>query len=366
MLIKKNYKKDKIIHISGPRQVGKTTLLKQIKKIFINPVLWLNGDESDVRAIMENPTSTKLKEIIGNNKTLVIDEAQRIPDIGIVLKLIKDNISGIKIIVTGSSAFDLANKINEPLTGRKIDLFLFPLSFKELVNNTSIIEEKRLLEHRMIYGYYPEVVTNPGNEKEILKGLTDGYLYKDLLAIEYIKKPSIIEKLLKALALRIGNEVSYYELSQLIGADKETIERYLNYLEQAYVIYRLDSFSRNLRNEIKKGKKIYFYDNGIRNALIRNFNPLALRQDTGALWENYVITERMKSIEYKGLWNNKYFWRSTSQQEIDYVEETDGKINAFEFKWKECKVKVPPQWKIAYPEASFEVINNQNYEKWIQ
>lgn len=316
--------------------------------------------------MMDKPTSTRLKNIIGNNKTLVIDEAQRISEIEIVLKLIKDNIFGVKVIVTGSSAFDFANKINEPLTGRKIDFFLFPLSFNEMVENTSIIEEKRLLEHRMIYGYYPEVVSLSGDENEVLKSLTDAYLYKDLFALEYIKKPSIIEKLLQALALQIGNEVSYNELSQIVGADKETVERYINYLEQAYVIYRLDSFCRNLRNEIKKGKKIYFYDNGIRNALIRNFNPLTLRQDTGALWENFIITERMKKMQYQRVWINKYFWRTIAQQEIDYIEEMNGVLYAYEFKWNsKRKVSLPESFNKAYPKSMFQSINKDNYSDFI-
>lgn len=366
-ILEKHLKKDKIIHIPGPRQVGKTTLLKEIEKHLTQPVLWLNGDESDIKAMFENPTSTKLKKMIGKNKSIIIDEAQRIPDIGIVLKLIKDNISGIHVLVTGSSAFDLANKINEPLTGRKTELFLFPLSFNEMVESTSLIEEKRLLEHRMIYGYYPEVVTSPGEEKEVLKRLTDAYLYKDLFALEYIKKPGIIEKLLQAIALQVGNEVSFNELSQLLGADKETIERYLNYLEQAYVVFRLDSYSRNLRNEIKKGKKIYFYDNGIRNALIRNFNPLSLRQDTGALWENFLICERMKTNHYSEKWLNQYFWRTTTQQEIDYIEEIDGKQYAFEFKWNaKRKAGLPESFHKAYPNAVFQSINKENYTDFIQ
>jgi len=356
----------KIIHIPGPRQVGKTTLLKQLEPFLQKPILWLNGDETDIRAMLEKPTSTLLKKLIGNHKTLIIDEAQRIYDIGIVLKLIIDNISNVKVIVTGSSAFELANRINEPLTGRKIDYFLFPLSFTEMVENTNLLEESRLLEHRLVYGYYPEVVTSSESEKEVLKRLSDAYLYKDIFAIEYLKKPVIIEKLLQALAFQIGNEVSYTELSQLIGADKETIERYIRYLEQAYIIYRLDSYSKNLRNEIKRGKKIYFYDNGIRNAIIRNFNPLTLRQDTGALWENFLITERLKRNQYEGKWINKYFWRTMAQHEIDYIEETEGVLYAFEFKWNpKRQVSLPEIFKKAYPDSVFQSINKENYQDFI-
>jgi len=240
------------------------------------------------------------------------------------------------------------------------------LSFTEMVENTNLLEESRLLEHRLVYGYYPEVVTSSESEKEVLKRLSDAYLYKDIFAIEYLKKPVIIEKLLQALAFQIGNEVSYTELSQLIGADKETIERYIRYLEQAYIIYRLDSYSKNLRNEIKRGKKIYFYDNGIRNAIIRNFNPLTLRQDTGALWENFLITERLKRNQYEGKWINKYFWRTMAQHEIDYIEETEGVLYAFEFKWNpKRQVSLPEIFKKAYPDSVFQSINKENYQDFI-
>jgi len=364
--IREQLKKHKIIHIPGPRQVGKTTLLSRISSYLENPILWLNGDETDVRTMLENPTSTQLKQIIGNNKTLIIDEAQRIQEIGIVLKLITDNIKTVNVIVTGSSAFELSAKINEPLTGRKIEMFLFPVSFSEMVENSSFLEETRLLEHRMIYGYYPEVIISPGEEKRVLKSLTDAFLYKDLFALEYIKKPGIIEKLLQALALQLGNEVSYNELSCLIGADKETVERYINYLEQAYIVFKLDSLSRNLRNEIKKGKKIYFYDNGIRNSLIKNFNPLSLRNDTGHLWENFIISERIKKINYTDQWVNKYFWRTVAQQEIDYIEEKDGVLYAFEFKWTEKKkAKFPESFNKAYPGSKFNIVNKENYFDFI-
>jgi len=364
--IREQLKKQKIIHIPGPRQVGKTTLLSRISSYLENPVLWLNGDESDVRTMLDNPTSTRLKQIIGNNKTLIIDEAQRVREIGIVLKLINDNIKSVNVIVTGSSAFELSAKINEPLTGRKIEMFLFPVSFSEMVENSSFLEETRLLEHRLIYGYYPEVVISAGEEKRVLKSLTDAFLYKDLFALEYIKKPGIIEKLLQALALQLGNEVSYNELSGLVGVDKETVERYINYLEQAYIVFKLDSLSRNVRNEIKKGKKIYFYDNGIRNSLIKNFNPLSLRNDIGHLWENFIISERIKKINYTDQWVNKYFWRTVAQQEIDYIEEKDGILYAFEFKWNEKKkVKFPESFNKAYPGSKFNVVNKENYFDFI-
>ena len=272
----------------------------------------------------------------------------------------------LNIIVSGSSAFELSSKINEPLTGRKIDLFLYPLSFDEMVNHTSLIEEKRLLENRIIYGCYPEVITSVGNEKNILKGLTDAYLYKDIFALGYIKKPNLIEKLLQALALQLGSEVSYNELSRLVGANNETVETYINYLEQAYVVFKLNSFRRYYRNEIKKGKKIYFYDTGIRNAIIKNFNPLSLRADKGALWENYLIVERAKKNSYNNIWLNSYFWRTTTQSEIDYIEERDGTLFCYEFKWNpKKKPKISKAFLNQYPQSKFEFIHKDNYDQFI-
>ncbi len=364
--IRANFGRGKIIHIPGPRQVGKTTLLKRIAKDAADDVLWLNGDESDVRELFSDPTSTRLQGIIGKNKLVIIDEAQRIQDIGLALKLIIDNFHGLQVIASGSSAFEMAERINEPLTGRKIEMFLYPLSFGEMAAHTSILEEKRMLEHRMIYGYYPEVVTSPAEEKEVLKRLTDAYLYKDVLAYEKLKKTNLIEKLLQALALQLGSQVSYNELGQLLGVDNQTIERYIHILEKAYVVFCLPSLSRNLRNELKKSRKVYFYDNGIRNALIRNFNPLALRQDTGALWENFLLSERMKFTDYKGIWMNRYFWRTRTQQEIDYIEEYSGKLHAFEFKWNQKQKKnVPKAFTDAYPESETMTISSNNYEGFI-
>jgi len=362
-----NIGKGKIIHIPGPRQVGKTTLLKKIENEAALPVLWLNGDEADVRELFVNPTSTRLNGIIGKNKLIIIDEAQRIQDIGLALKLIVDNFPGIQVIASGSSAFELADRINEPLTGRKIEMFLYPLSFEEMTGHTSLQEEKRMIEHRMIFGYYPEVVTSPAEEKEVLKSLTDAFLYKDILMYEKLKKPSLVEKLLQALALQLGNQVSYNELAQFLGVDNQTIERYINILEKAYVIFSLPSLSRNMRNELKKSHKIYFYDNGIRNALIRNFNPLGLRHDTGALWENFLLSERMKYMDYKGIWMNRYFWRTQTQQEIDYIEEYDGRLHAYEFKWNDKQRKIIPKaFMEAYPESETRVITSSNYEEFIQ
>lgn len=365
-IILENLGRNKILHIPGPRQVGKTTLLKKIANENNRSVLWLNGDEADVRELFTNVTSTEIKALTGRNELIIIDEAQRIMNIGITLKLLADNLPDKKVIATGSSALELANEINEPLTGRKTELFLFPLSFREMCEHTSTVEERRMLDHRIIYGYYPEVVTSPGKEKETLQRLTDAYLYKDILALDKVKRTSIIEKLLRALALQIGNQVSFNELGQIIGADNQTIERYIDVLEKAYVIFSLGSLSRNLRNELKKSRKIYFYDNGIRNALIRNFNPPELRQDIGALWENFLISERFKTITYKRMWMNRFFWRTLAQQEIDYIEEYEGKFYAFEFKWNEkAKGRISKAFTTAYPGSKAKIVTRNNFMDFI-
>ncbi len=358
--------KNKIIIIIGSRQVGKTTLSREIEKKLNVKSLWLNGDEPDSRNQLTNVTSTQLKSLIGNNKVVFIDEAQRITNIGLTLKLIADNLSDVQVIATGSSSFDLSNQIKEPLTGRKYEYFLFPLSFYELCDHSSQIEETRLLEHRMIYGYYPEIVTNPGEENLILNEVSESYLYKDVLATGKIKKPAALEKLLQAIALQLGKEVSFNELGQLIGVDNQTVERWVDILEKSFVVFRLRSLSRNVRNELKKARKIYFYDNGIRNAIIKNFNPLALRQDVGELWENFLISERMKYNQRHERLTNNFFWRSNTQKEIDFIEEYGGNIFAYEFKWNPNKaVKIPPGFVRLYPKAKTKIINRSNYTDFI-
>lgn len=349
--------------IMGARQVGKTTLLKQLFEGDDDGILWMSGDEPDVKGLFENITSSRLRAIIGNNRIVVIDEAQRINDIGIKLKLITDQIKDVQLLATGSSSFELANKINEPLTGRKWEYHLFPLSFTELVNNTNLLEEKRMVPHRMVYGSYPDVVTNPGKEISILRELTQSYLYKDILEFDRIHKPEKLSKLLQALAYQVGSEVSYSELGQLCGLDAKTVANYIAILEQAYIIFRLGSFSRNLRNELKHSRKIYFYDNGIRNALIGNFSQVENRADVGALFENYVIAECMKRKAYTMDYANSWFWRNTNKQEIDYIEEKDGKIKAFELKWNpRSRASLPLSFRNAYPDAEFTVINRDNIE----
>lgn len=362
--IKNDCFKGKIIHVAGARQTGKTTLLNSIIKDK-DKILWLNGDDADTRELFVKSNSTRLKELTTSYEIVVIDEAQRIENIGISLKIMADNIPGIQVIATGSSALELADKINEPLTGRKFEYFLFPISFNEMVQYHGSLAEERLLEQRMIYGYYPEVITS-GDEKATLKRLSDAYMYKDIFILENIKKPVIIEKLLQALALQIGSEVSTNELSQILGVDNKTVERYIDLLEKSYIIFRLNSLSRNQRNELKKSKKIYFYDLGIRNSLIRNFNPLHLRQDVGALWENYLIVERIKATTYGKLWCSKYFWRTHAGQEIDFIEEYDGVLHAYEFKWNaKTKLKVPKQFSESYPESKIEIITQENYIDFI-
>jgi predicted AAA+ superfamily ATPase len=356
----------KALIILGPRQSGKTTLTKQIQPRMQQPVLWWNGDEADVRSRLENATSTKLRSLIGKHKTLIIDEAQRIANIGIIIKLITDNLTGVKVIATGSSAFELANKINEPLTGRKWEFHLYPLSFGEMVEYHGQMEEMRMLDHRLVYGYYPEVVKQQGDEKELLNELASNYLYKDILTWENIQKPDKLEKLVQALSFQVGNEVSYHELGLMCGLNNETVEKYISLLEKAFIVFRLGSLSRNLRNEIKKSRKIYFYDNGIRNAVIHQFNPVNLRNDIGALWENFIISERMKYLEYQRIFANKYFWRTHAQQEIDYVEEKDGHLCAYEIKWrKKSTYKFPKSFIEAYPGGEYKIITPENFHEWL-
>ena len=358
--------KGKVILLLGARQVGKTTLVKKIINQYHNQALYLSGDEIDIREMLSNASSTQLKSVLGKNRLVIIDEAQRIPNIGITLKIMVDNFPDIQVIATGSSSFELADKIKEPLTGRKYEYTLFPLSYKEMVNHTSEIEENRLIEHRLIYGYYPEVVIKTGEEKETLRLLSENYLYKDIFTLETIKKPAILEKLIQALSLRLGNEVSYHEIGQLIGIDNQTVEKYIGLLEKAFIIFRLSSLSRNVRNELKKSRKIYFIDNGIRNAVIKNFNPLSLRQDTDTLWENFLISERMKANHYSGRWVNQYFWRTHAQQEIDYIEEYDGKLHAYEFKWNPTKrYRIPKTFLNAYPESETAIITKENFVDFI-
>lgn len=358
--------KGKAIIITGPRQVGKTTLLHAITKEASEQTLYLNCDEPDIRPMLENASSASLASLVGKNSLILIDEAQRVKNIGLTLKLLVDNFKDKQIIATGSSALELANEINEPLTGRKREYHLYPFSTAEMAQNTSALQENRLLEQRMVYGFYPDIVNSPGEAQQNLLELANNYLYKDVLSLQDVRKPALLERLLIALALQVGNEISYTEIGQTIGTDNKTIDRYVELLEKCFVVFQLGAFSRNLRNEIKKGKKIYFYDNGIRNAIIKNFSPLSLRQDTGALWENFLVSERKKYNHYTNHYVNSYFWRTHQQQEIDLIEETGGKIFGWEFKWNEnANVKLPSSFMEAYPGTAVEVVNRKNYMNFL-
>jgi predicted AAA+ superfamily ATPase len=363
--IQNNLPLKKAVVILGARQVGKTTLLQQLN-LEQEDTLVLNGDEPDVRELLTGINSSRLKNILGGKQNVIIDEAQLIPEIGITLKLISDQLKDVQLFVSGSSSIDLASKINEPLTGRKLEYQMYPVSFAEMVKHHGLLEERRQLPHRLTFGSYPEIITSPGNEVLLLKNIAGSYLFKDILSFGEIKKPVVLEKLLKALALQVGNEVSFNELSQIVGADKETVEKYIDLLEKAFIVFRLNALNRNVRNEIKKGKKIYFIDNGIRNAVIGNFMLWENRLDKGALWENYLVSERVKYLYYNGFYGSYYFWRTTQQQEIDYIEEQDGKFKVFEFKLSPKKqTKLSVTFKNAYLTDEYQTISMQNVEDFL-
>ena len=361
--------KGKVLLLIGPRQVGKTTLLKNILTSISSEkkVQFWNCDESDVRQFLSEANSAKLKSFVGNSDFIVIDEAQRVKEIGLTIKLLHDSFPNVQLAVTGSSSLDLSNSINEPLTGRKFEYNLFPFSTNELVNHTSMLEEMRLLKNRLVYGFYPDVVNNPGEEKEILTNIVNSYLYKDVFEFQDIRKSSVIEKLVQALALQVGSEVSFNELGNLLGIDTVTVQRYVDLLEKAYVIFHIRSFSRNVRNELKKSIKIYFYDNGVRNSVISNFSPVELRSDIGALWENFLISERIKNNTYHNKHAKYYFWRTTQKQEIDFIEEVDQNLFAYEFKYNPKKVnsKCPVTFSNNYPNVPFDVITSENYMDFV-
>jgi uncharacterized protein len=356
--------KGKVVIIYGARQVGKTTLVKDIIKKYSENAAYFNCDEPDVRMMLSDKTSTEIRAFFGNKKFIVLDEAQRIKNIGITLKLIVDNFPDIQIVATGSSSFELSDKIAEPLTGRKYEFHLYPFSWEELRQKFSDLESQRLFESRLVTGMYPEIALG-GEIVKNLKNLATSYSYKDVLEYQNIKNPEVLEKLLQALALQTGNEVSYNELASTVGVDKVTVSNYIQILEKAFIIFRLKPFSRNLRNELKKLRKIYFYDNGIRNALINNLNPLSLRQDVGALWENFLISERLKYNNNNGLDKNVYFWRTTAGQEINFLEDFEGKLSGYEFKWKKDTFRIPKSFGTAYPESQVKLINKENFKEFM-
>jgi predicted AAA+ superfamily ATPase len=358
--------KGKAIVILGPRQTGKTTLLEKAARDS-GEFLFIDCDDSLIRNQLENINTEGIRQILGKNKVVFIDEAQRVRNIGLVLKIITDKFKNVQLLVSGSSSLDLLGEINEPLTGRKWEYFLFPISWSELSNHFGHLKSLQQLETRMIFGMYPDVINNPGDEKEILRQLTGSYLYKDLLSLHGIRKPDLIEKLLKALALQIGNEVSYNELASVLQVDKKTVSNYLDLLEKAFIVFRLQPYSRNLRSEITTNRKIYFFDIGIRNALAANFNPLELRQDKGAIWENFLIAERMKKLQYSGIWANCFFWRTKQKQEIDYIEERDGKLFAYEFKWKLAKdPRFPKIFLETYPGSPTSIVTKENFSEFVK
>ena len=365
--LKSSLFKGKVILITGARQVGKTTLLRKLVQDSAVKSLWLNADEADIKMALENAnTSTELKTAFGNADLIIIDEAQQIKEIGKKLKLIVDSFPELQIIATGSSSFDLLQQSNEPLTGRKIEFKLFPLSFSEMAEHDSVLIEKRNLESRLLYGSYPEVINNPGRERQVLNEVVNSYLYQDILRYDGINKSSVIEKLVLALALQVGSEVSYNELSRSIGnISAATIEKYIDILEKAFVVFKLNALSRNVRNEIKKGKKIYFHDNGVRNSVINNFNTLSLRSDKGAMFENYLVSERVKRNHYNSHFTSIYFWRTFDQAEVDYIEEYGGALHAYEFKWTAGKNKIPATLANSYEIASTNFINSNNYNEFL-
>lgn len=361
--IKEKLSSGKAIVVVGARQVGKTTLLKEVLKD--KAFLFLDADDPSTRSLLQSPTTEQIKTIIGGYKYIFVDEAQRIPGIGLTLKIITDQFKDVQLFVSGSSSFDLGNELNEPLTGRKWEYELFPISWEEYEDKIGFVKSEQQLENRLLYGFYPEVLNNQGREREILKNLANSYLYRDILTFSSIRRPEVLEKLLQALALQMGSEVNYNELSQLVGINKVTVQKYIEILEKGYVIFRLNSFSRNLRNEIKQNRKIYFYDNGIRNIIIGNFNPLGLRADKGALWENFLVSERRKQNLYKDTFAKMYFWRTKQQQEIDFVEENNAKITGFEFKWKNKKARFPKTFTETYKADGF-VIDQSNFREFVK
>ena len=332
--------KGKAVIVVGPRQVGKTTLLKSLVERSSRRVLVLNCDEPETQAMLTNTNVAKLRGLIADNELVVIDEAQKVDNIGLTLKLIVDNIEGVQVVATGSSAFELRNRLNEPLTGRKFEYQMYPVSSGEIIDTFGLLEERRTLENRLIYGSYPDIVMHPEAARQYLTNLTQSYLYKDIFSLNEVRKPQLLDRLLQALAFQVGSEVSTNELARTLQTDNKTIDKYIDLLEKCYVIFRLGGLSRNLRTELKRAKKIYFYDNGVRNALIQQFAPVQMRNDMGALWENFFIVERMKRNHYCGHYCNSYFWRTSLQQEIDLIEESDGEMTAFEMKWNPTRKTV--------------------------
>jgi uncharacterized protein len=353
----------KVIVVTGPRQTGKTTLIEFILKS--KDYLLLDGDDPKTRMLLKEPNTEQIRSIIGKYKFVFIDEAQRIEGIGLTMKIITDRFKEVQLFASGSSSFDLSNKINEPLTGRKWEYQLFPISWEEYETHHGYLHAEQQLENRLLYGLYPDVLNNPGDEVSLLRNLVNSYLYKDLLSFSELRKPEVLEKLVQALALQVGSEVNYSELAQIVNVDKNTVSKYIDILQKGYIVFKLGSFSRNVRNEIKTNRKIYFYDNGVRNMVIGNFDPIEMRMDKGALWENFLISERVKQIEYKQSLARVYFWRTKQQQEVDFVEDNAGKLSGYEFKWQNKKnTKLPKTFTQNY-QAESKVIDRNNFRDFV-
>ncbi len=365
--IKKKLNSGKVLLITGARRVGKTFLIKNITEELKLPSLILNGEDINTHELLSYRSIQNYRNLIGSSKLLVIDEAQEIPNIGAILKIIVDEFKELKILVSGSSAFDIFNKMGEPLTGRKITFNLYPFSEEEIHKYETPVENYDNLKMRLVYGNYPEVYGFKDNENKIeyLKELVNSYLLKDILVVENVKNSDKILSLLKLIAYQIGGEVSYQELGRQLGISKNTVERYLDLLSKVFILHKVSGFSRNLRKEVVKNSKWYFTDNGIRNTIIANFSSLESRNDVGALWENYIISERLKKQNYSGMVVNNYFWRTYDKQEIDWVEEREGKLFAYEFKWKDKSVKIPGAWAKNYTNSEFKVIHSRNYFEWV-
>ncbi len=362
------FKSQKVIILFGPRQVGKTTLAHEVLKDFEGRMLHINADEQPYREVLGSQDLAKMKGLVGGYDLLFIDEAQRIPDIGLNLKILHDGLPNLKILVTGSSSFELAQRTREPLTGRTWTYVLYPIAITELADLYNDFELKRQLEEQLIFGMYPDVFVQPNHQfrQRYLQELTSAYLYKDILELANLKHPDKLQDLLRLLAFQIGDEVSTNELGRQLGMSKDTVDHYIHLLEQAFVVFRLRGFSRNLRKEVTKMSKVYFYDLGVRNTLIGNYNLLNARNDVGKLWENFLMAERRKKLAYDFQFVNPYFWRTYSQAELDYVEEGGGQLSGYEFKYRPRKVKAPKSWQETYPEASFECISQENYLDFVR
>lgn len=365
-ILEKRVDHKKAIIIFGPRQVGKTTLTKAIADSLEEDFEYFNGDNAVTKTLWKVENIEGLILSFGKKKLVILDEAQSIEQVGLICKQLIDAELGIQFIITGSSSLTIADQTQEPLTGRKWEHHLYPISCGELMQHQGVPTFLQLLPQYLIYGMYPEVVSNILDAREILISITNSYLYKDVLALVGLKRPQLLEKILKALALQVGSEVSLNEIATLVSADVKTVDNYIYLLEQVFVVYRLGTISRNERNEISTKKKIFFYDNGVRNALIGNFAPIAVRQDIGALWENFLMTERKKLLAYNGFYGRSYFWRNKQKAEIDYVEEIDGKVYAFEFKWNpKTKVSFPKAFIESYKPEITKTVHRENFWQWL-